>query len=126
MFHDVRTSGDVFKRFLSTVVNEGAFGAAERERDNSAISDAERRRIEQGRQDFRVPKLMRISGKGGYVEGPEFVGRKAFRNVSLLDHLVSVTRGALVFAEVDLRAAGVEETSLPRPPCHHRCDGLPA
>ena len=113
MLHNIQASRQVFQRFLSTVVNEGAFGAAERERDNSALSDAERRRIERGGHDFRTPKLMRISGKGGYVEGPEFARRKAFRNVSLLDHVVSVTRGALIFAEVDLRAAGVEESSLP-------------
>lgn len=113
MLYDVRASRGVFKRFLSIVVNEGAFGAAERDRDNSALSDAERRRVERGGHDFRPPKLMRISGKGGYVEGPEFERRKAFRNVSLLDHVVSVTRGALVFAEVDLRGAGVEEASLP-------------
>lgn len=48
--------------------------------------------------DIRVPALMRISGKGGYHLNPELRAKYAAnKNVTLLDHLVSVVRGTLAF-----------------------------
>ena len=55
---------------------------------------------------------MTVSGKGGYVEGDAFSGREHFRNVTLLDHSISVARGGAVFLELDLRAYGLDEASL--------------
>ncbi len=104
---------DVFRQFLAIVVREGAFSDGERSCGARPLSEAEKARTAKRGHDFRPPRLIRISGKGGYVEGETFARRLKFRNVTLLDHLVSVTRGALVFAEIDLRAAGVEASSLP-------------
>ncbi len=106
-------STDVFKRFLAIVVREGVFSDDERSFGVRPRSEAEKARAAKRGHDFRPPRLVRISGKGGYVEGTAFTRRSKFRNVTLLDHLVSVTRGALVFAEIDLREAGVEVSSLP-------------
>lgn len=107
-------SPQVFEGFLKTVIRDGVFDEAERARDAQPLTEGERRRIAKGGHDFRPPKLVRLSGKGGFVESPAFAHRKRFRNVTLLDHVVSVTRGALVFAEIDLRAAAVDEAALPK------------
>ena len=95
------------------VVRDGVFSESERNLDTRPLTDSERHRIERDGHDFRPPKLVRISGKGGHAEDAAFDRRAPFRNVTLLDHAVSVTRGALVFAEIDLRAAGVAEAVLP-------------
>lgn len=56
--------------------------------------------------DTRIPRLLTLSGKGGYHPDP--VLRSSYAqsaNVTLLDHLLSVVRGALTFAVLDLLAA---------------------
>ena len=106
-------STDVFERFLTIVIREGVFSDGERSCGERPLSEAEKTRTAKRGHDFRPPRLIRLSGKGGYVEGTAFARRSKFRNVTLLDHLVSVVRGALVFAEIDLRAAGVEASGLP-------------
>ena len=111
--YDLRISKEVFTEFLTTVVKGGVFSEEERGRDFRPHTDAEKCRLQKGGIDPRPPKLMRVSGKGGYVDGPDFSRRKKFRNVTLLDHAVSVTRGALVFAEIDLRASGLRSNDLP-------------
>ena len=106
-------SPQVFEVFLETVIRDGVFDEAERARDAQPLTEGDRTRIAKGGHDFRPPKLVRLSGKGGFIDNPAFSHRKHFRNVTLLDHVVSVTRGALVFAEIDLRAAGIDEAALP-------------
>ena len=97
---------EIYEAFLTTVVKDHIFGSDERDR-TQLISDVEKVEIVKGaRIDARPPPLCLISGKGGWSEDPAiFAKRKKFTNVTLLDHLISVTRGALVLAEVDIRAA---------------------
>jgi hypothetical protein len=108
---------EIYEAFLTTVVKEHVFGSDERER-TQAIPDAEKVEIAKGaRVDGRTPPLCLISGKGGWSEDPKvFAKRERFTNVTLLDHLVSVTRGALVLAEVGIRSVSpaISETSLKR------------
>lgn len=59
--------------------------------------------------DVRVLRLMSISGKGGYAADPNLRERyEESANVTLLDHLLSVVRGALTFAALDTLAANPE------------------
>lgn len=108
------TARGVFSEFLATVVAEGVFSDEERTRQSGLLEDEAKREIALAKRiDARVPFLAAISGKGGWSPDPDkakVYGR--FANVSLLDHLCSVVRGALVFAELDLRAFGVTGTDL--------------
>lgn len=107
------TAPELFERFLKAVVVEGAFSNAERTLTAGPLSDKSAKEIATGKRiDHRTPYLMTISGKGGYIQGLDFAKREVFRNISLLDHLVSVARGAAVFAELDLRTAGVGEEKI--------------
>lgn len=107
------TSRTLFESFLDMVVNGGVFSSEERDRTGNLNSDKVKKEIEAGRRiETRTPWLMTLSGKGGYAEGAEFEKRAPFRNVTLLDHLVSVTRGAAVFAEIDLTEAGIQAEDL--------------
>ena len=109
-------AGQVYAQFLATVINTGVFSAEERAADIPVPSEAQARAVAGGKKiDARTPRLMRLSGKGGYVEGDGFAARRIFRNVTLLDHVASVTRGALVLAEIDLRGAGVEDEAVLKP-----------
>ena len=110
----IKTSKAVYGSFLEDVVRQGVFSEEQRTRGaGRPLGDKAKRAIEQGeRIDDRAPFLATVSGKGGWIRGPEFDRRKPFMNVTLIDHLVSVVRGALVFAEIDLRAAGVPENEL--------------
>lgn len=70
--------------------------------------------------DLRFVRLMAISGKGGWSENPEL--REKYQkstNVTLLDHLLSVMRGAMSLAIHDWNCQGIlkeiiEENSLRR------------
>ncbi|WP_205619216.1 hypothetical protein [Neomegalonema perideroedes] len=98
---------------MEIVVRRGAFGSAERDFQQGPLTEKAAKDVAAGKRiDPRTPWLCRISGKGGYAEGEAFEKRKLFRNVSLLDHLVSVARGAAVFAELDLRAAKASEDQI--------------
>ena len=111
----IETSRSVYGSFLEDVVRQGVFSEEQRTRGaGRPLGDKAKRAIDKGESiDVRAPFLATVSGKGGWVRGPEFDRRKPFMNVTLIDHLVSVVRGALVFAEIDLRAAGVPENELP-------------
>ena len=55
--------------------------------------------------DKRILRLQTMSGKGGYHADPDRRASYAqSANVTLLDHLLSVVRGALTFATLDLLA----------------------
>ncbi|MCG5525956.1 hypothetical protein LRB11_13610 [Ectothiorhodospira haloalkaliphila] len=106
-------SRDLFESFMRTVVIGGAFSNEERTLGTGPLAEKTQKDIISGKRiDHRTPYLCRVSGKGGYAEGPTAIKRLQFRNVSLLDHLVSVARGACVFAELDLRAMGVPEDKI--------------
>ena len=105
----------VYRKFLECVVARGVFSDAQRTLGtgrplgNSVLDD-----VESGaRLDGRTPLLGILSGKGGWVPGRAFASREPFVNVTLLDHLASVVRGALVLAEIDLRASAVRIAELP-------------
>lgn len=97
----------IYEKFLAVVVNDHVFSADERMAGMGPLSEARAKAIAAGRQiDARAPRLQRLSGKGGHIKGPAFATRRIFRNVTLLDHVASVTRGALVLGELDLRGVG--------------------
>ena len=63
--------------------------------------------------DGRPVRLVTISGKGGWSEDAALAERWAEHdNVSLLDHLLSVARGALMFWLVDALRPGASEADL--------------
>ena len=111
----IETSRSVYGNFLTDVVRERVFSDEQRTRGaDRPLGDKAKHAIDKGdRIDDRTPFLATVSGKGGWIRGPGFDRRKLFKNVTLIDHLVSVVRGALVFGEIDLRAAGVPESELP-------------
>jgi hypothetical protein len=117
----IRTAAEIFATFVDIVVKEGVFSDEERARPTRGgapieLSEDRRREIARDKEiDTRVPYLMRVSGKGGRApHGADRARYERFRNVTLLDHLTSVVRGALVIAEIDLRAAGIDEDALRR------------
>lgn len=108
-------SKTIFESFLEAVVQVHVFSDAERKISSGLLSDKAAKEVASGKRiDDRIPYLMTISGKGGYVDGDNFMARLPFRNITLLDHVVSVARGAAVFAETDLRASGVADDALAR------------
>ena len=94
----------IYKCFLKTVVREGVFSEEELARGAVPLGDEIAKAVRAGKRlDHRLPYLARISGKGG--TDSRGVCHDAVHNISLLEHVTSVARGALVFAEQDLRAA---------------------
>ncbi len=103
----IEMSRVLFESFLRNVVVRHVFSDSERARVAGPITDKDRAKIREGRRiDDRVPYLMTVSGKGGYVAGQNFASRAPYRNITLIDHVLSVARGAALFAEIDLRGAG--------------------
>lgn len=111
----IETSKALFEDFLERVVRTHVFSDPERARADGPLTEKSAKDVASGRRiDDRTPYLMTVSGKGGYVPGPGFADRAPYRNITLLDHLISVARGAAVFAEIDLRASGVVSGLEPR------------
>ncbi len=90
---------EVYSRFLNDVVVENVV----KDREKKSVGEKTRKKIQAGTfADPRVLRLMSFSGKGGYSADPEKQKIYArFYNVTLLDHLLSVTRGALTLAALD-------------------------
>ena len=66
-----------------------------------------------GKIDGRPVRLVTISGKGGWSADPDLVERWAKNdNISLLDHLLSVARGALMFWLADAPRAWSSQADL--------------
>jgi hypothetical protein len=99
---------DICVDFLQTVVRNRVFSEAERTRGSRPLDEGQRRQLLAGqRVDTRSPALTRISGKGGWLaDETKRAAYAIFTNVTLLDHLLSVVRGALQFAEMDLTGKG--------------------
>lgn len=102
----MRIAHEVCRTFLEDVVIGHVFSDAELTRGSGPLDEVRRREIaREQREDVRVPALARISGKGGWSPDPVKRALYAvFTNVTLLDHVISVVRGALQFAEMDLTA----------------------
>lgn len=100
------TVKEVYRTFLEIVVRDHVFSDAERALGGRSLGDGERKDIGKGKKiDGRAPYLARVSGKGGWVENTEKARDYArYTNVSLLDHLASVVRGAITLAWMDIRA----------------------
>jgi hypothetical protein len=103
------TAKSVYQKFLERVVKQGVFSPSERRRGSGALSTRKQKEIEEGKSaDGRIAHLALISGKGGWHPAPEKRQRYSeFTNVTLIDHLTSVVRGAVVFAALDLSGSGV-------------------
>lgn len=91
-------AGDVYSDFLRQVVEDRVL-----QERVGALSDESRKRIDKGTHiDPRVLRLMAFSGKGGWDKNPEKWKKYELNtNVTLLDHLLSVTRGALLLYALD-------------------------
>lgn len=85
----------VFDQFMQLVIEQHVLN----ERDD-ALSEADSKALAQGKIiNLKTIKLMSLSGKGGYSSDPEkFARYRQNQNITLLDHILSVTRGALVLA----------------------------
>ncbi len=99
----VALAANLYEAFMTEVVEPHVIP----DRAGPLPDDKKRKGQEAGRLvDTRSPRLMTLSGKGGYHSDP--IRRASYAlsaNVTLLDHLLSVVRGALTFAALDLLAA---------------------
>lgn len=97
-----KQAATVYKRLLMLVIEVHVLN----DRRTRQLSDKEKKAIEQQKeQDNRIVYLMSISGKGGWSNKAE--NRERYlqnSNITLLDHLLSVTRGALMLAAMDILA----------------------
>ncbi len=102
----MRVAYDICLDFLQQVVIARVFSDAELTRGDGPLDEKKRGQIATGQRiDTRGPRLARVSGKGGWSPDTARSALYAgFINVSLLDHVLSVTRGALIFAEMELTA----------------------
>lgn len=95
-----KAAEDVYIEFLEKVVDTHVVN----DRENVQIGEKTLKNVASGKSvDPRVVRLMSISGKGGYSPDPakQKIYRN-YRNVNLLDHLLSVTRGALMLSALDM------------------------
>jgi hypothetical protein len=91
------TAEEIYGAFLAEVVEKHVL--PERE---GLLSEGQKRIAKGTHIDTRVVCLMAVSGKGGWSEDPKDREKYAkSTNVTLLDHLLSVARGALMLAALD-------------------------
>ncbi len=107
MLKATNTASKIYQVFLSEVVEAHLM-----EKDREGIPPSQKlwKQIEKGSHiDSRVLRLMTISGKGGYSSDPEKRERyHQYFNITLLEHLLSVMRGAMVLAALDWLARNPE------------------
>lgn len=105
-------AGAIYQRFLQDVLDAYVL----RERSGSLLGEKQKQACKEGREiDPRTLYLMSISGKGGWHEDPDKWERyRHSQNITLLDHLLSVVRGAMVLAALDwlLDNPEMDETEL--------------
>ena len=98
-----RTAVDVYGDFLDecAAAHVGADRVGERVKTSAA------------KVDHRPVRLVTISGKGGWSEERDLAARWALHdNISLVDHLLSVVRGALMFWLADAPRSWSSESDL--------------
>jgi hypothetical protein len=93
----VRIAGEVYGAFLEEVVEVHVLN----DREEVPLGQETNRKLE--KQQMAHPnaiRLLTISGKGGYTaqDGNSQKPYARFYNITLLDHLLSTVRGAIVFA----------------------------
>lgn len=96
----VQEAGEVYGTLLDDVVGKHVL----HDREDVPLGQETRRKLEKGQiAQPNVIRLLTISGKGGYPEeGDNDKDRYAqYYNISLLDHLLSTVRGAVVFAALE-------------------------
>lgn len=93
-----QVASEIYGAFLEEVIKRGVI--ADRE---GPLHEEHYKRIAKGTHiDGRVLRLMAISGKGGWSKDPERAKSYAMStNVTLLDHILSVVRGALLLYALD-------------------------
>ena len=98
-----RTAVEVYCAFLDECVGDRVIN------DRSGAKGKE----SAGKIDGRPVRLVTISGKGGWSEDSALAERWGHNdNISLLDHLLSVARGALMFWLADAPRSWSSETDL--------------
>lgn len=105
-------AGAIYQCFLQNVLDAYVL----KERSGSPLGEKQKQACKEGREiDPRTLYLMSISGKGGWHEDPDKWERyRHSQNITLLDHLLSVVRGAMVLAALDwlLDNPEMDETEL--------------
>ena len=110
-----RIAGDVYRGFVTEVIENHLL---KQDREKVHLGETTWKKIQAGTYvDPRALRLATVSGKGGLADDPkkqETYDR--FMNVSLLEHLLSVTRGATVLAAMSFldRNPEMETTELTR------------
>jgi hypothetical protein len=96
----------VYRRFIEEVVEQYVIN----DRMGGQLGEKTRKKVENETMiDPRLPRLMTISGKGGCASDREKQeGYEKFFNISLLDHVLSVSRGAIMLAAFDWAAQNPE------------------
>lgn len=102
----INLASEVYRAFMAEVVEAHVIRhRVGREPDQKKQKNLDAHRI----VDTRVVRLMSISGKGGYSDDPTLRQRYAdSTNITLLDHLLSVVRGALTFAAPDVLGSNAD------------------
>lgn len=98
-----KLASEIYSAFLEEVVAKGVLNDRVINDPLDKYSEEIHKRIAKGiRIDGQVLRLMAISGKGGWSANPKQREKYALStNVTLLDHLLSVVRGALLFYALD-------------------------
>lgn len=93
-------AGAIYQRFLQEVVEAHVLKERVAQRP---LSEKQKQDFSAGKEiDTRTLYLMSISGKGGWDDNPEKWERyRHNQNITLLDHLLSVVRGAMLLAALD-------------------------
>lgn len=93
----------IYGLFLTEVIENHLL---KNDRENIPLGAKTKKQIDRGTHiDPRVLRLMTISGKGGYAGDPEKQKKyDRYYNITLLDHLLSVVRGAMTLAALDWMA----------------------
>ncbi len=100
-----RLAGEAYAAFMQEVVEQHVLA----EREGVLSEEGHQRLAKKTHIDTRVIRLMAISGKGGWSADPEKRKRFAVNtNVTLLDHLLSVIRGALLLYALDKLGQNLE------------------
>ncbi len=98
-----QTAVNVYHAFLNKCVLERV----------SKDRDGPKGKVSGAKIDGRPVRLVTISGKGGWSPDPELAERwRCNDNISLLDHLLSVARGALMFWLADAPRPWSSETDF--------------
>ena len=94
-----RLAGEVYTQFMQQVIEKHVL----HDRCGQRVYAKEKAKIKPNETDIRSLYLLSISGKGGWTDNPKKQASYLKNaNITLLDHLLSVTRGALMLAAMDL------------------------